>query len=388
MNLFVSAANSVASSGNVDAYAQSATFASNPTAANAIDIGTLIQNQSQLSATSKLATTNSTEYYSFNFQQGSAIKLAFNNTTQYPNANAVRVQLYNSSGSVLADNYGTSAQQQAYIELTSGVGLGAANGNYTVKVSVPPKQALTATQSYNLQLYSGTSYAQSYQTTAKLPSASSNSSNANSYGSNLNVYEAANAQSFSRSAYNSINQNALSATNIGWLSENKTSLSVLSQLTTADSADYYSFTFQQGSSAKFKFTNSTNTSDLRVQLYDVSGLHVIADNYGTAAQQTAFNDLTSSTGLNLKNEQYTVKVSYAPNADRGNTQTYNFALYSGLSYTQQDHTTASAQTYQNAILNGTVGSGSYNAGTAAASYLNDLSNGSTPDVMSALTAFV
>jgi hypothetical protein len=381
-NLFICAASSVSSSSSVLSYAQSATFSSTASQANALNIGNLVSNETQLYASSTITQGYSSDYYTFNFQQGSTIKLSPQNTTNSLLSIPLQAQLINSSGVVVADNYGTEAQKQAYEQLTSGEGFATANGQYTVRFAAPSGEPVTQPQTYNFQLFSGTSYNQSYQTTAKLPSTQGNSD----AGGNLNIFQSSQAQSYTRSTYNSINETANSAINLGWLSENKSALALYSQLSEADSADYYSFTFQQGDALKFNFNNQTNTSDLRYQLYDISGSHVIADNYGTAEQKANFQSLTTSNGYNIENGTYIVKVSFAPDANKTKTQTYNFNIYSGDSYASLYKTTASAQTVENAILSGTYQGGGYTAASAAASYLSNSAAGTAADIIGTLSA--
>jgi hypothetical protein len=121
-----------------------------------------------------------------------------------------------------------------------------------------------------------------------------------------------------------------------------------------------------------------------VQLLNVSGTQVLADNQGTAAQQAAYAQLTSSTGFTARTGQYIVNVAYAQGANKSKSQSYNFQLASGGVYTASYQTIAAPQTYANGLLTGTV-KGAYNAATAAASYLNSNSQGTTPDLFQTLS---
>ena len=162
-------------------------------------------------------------------------------------------------------------------------------------------------------------------------------------------------------------------------------MNVVSQLTNADNADYYSFTLQSGNNLKFGFDSkqTPNPKNLRVQLLDSSGLKVIADSGGTSAQQAAYTSLTTTNGLQAKAGGYLVKVTYAAGAPKANAN-YVFSLFSGTSFAAQYRTIASPQTFTNALLQGTVGDASSSSGMAA--YLATLANGGTTDtIMAALS---
>lgn len=321
---------------------------------------------------------NQADYYKFNLQ-GNSIKLALNNLT---NTTDLRVQLYDSKGNLLADSKGTEAQQTAYLNANSLLGLAAKSGDYSVKVSYAPISLKSLNQNYSLQLYSGTKFNASYQTTARVQA----SQTTHVAVDNTLTFATADAQSFSRQAFNQINSTALSAVNIGWLSANKSQLNVTSQVTAADQTDFYGFTFQQGSAIKLAFDNTTSTSNLRVQLLDVSGSRVLADSQGTTAQQAAYQQLTSSNGLSSRTGQYVVKVTYAAGANKSHTQNYNFQLSSGTSFSSTYQTVASAQTYGNYLLSG--GTGAYNPASAAAAYFNGNANGTLPDLFQSLSTLI
>jgi len=382
-NLFVTASASVVPSSNLQLYTQTSVLSSKPSADNALYVGNVAAGETELDVLSGLTATNRAEYFSFNFQSGNTIKLAFNNTTNALAAVPLRVQLLDKTGhTVLADSGGTDAQKLAYQKLTSGAGLGAANGQYLVKVSVQEGYAAGTLQSYDFQLFSGSAYGSIYKTTAQLPNANRVNS---TVGTSLNVFADYEAQLYSRQAYHTIGEKASDAVNIGWVSENKSALNAVSQLTSANSAQYYGFTLQQGSALKLAFANTTNTTGVRVQLLDISGTHVIADNEGTDAQKTAFTRLTSASGLQSKTGEYRVKVSYGQNADHAKTQNYNFQIYSGERYTSLYKTIASAQTYQNALLSGNTNVAGYSPQAAAVSYLDSLSKGTETDIFQTIS---
>jgi Bacterial pre-peptidase C-terminal domain len=356
----------------------------NATSANSTNIGTLVTNQSQLDVTSAVTPGNQSDFYTFNFQGKQPLKLAFDNLTQTDN---LRFQLLDSKGKVVADSAGTAAQQIAYVNLTTSKGLTAAAGQYSIRVNYAPISTKLNSQTYSIALYSGNVFTSSYQTNA----VAQTSINSPLPVDNTLTYATNDAQLFTRQAFNSIGETASSAVNIGWISQNKSSLNVLSQLTSADSADYYHFTLQQGNNLKLAFNNTTASATqtgVRVQLLDASGLHVMADSGGTTAQKAAYAALTSSTGVSANPATYTVKVTYGQGANKSATQNYNFQVFSGTSYSNSYETIASAQTYGNAILQGNPNVAGFNARSATASYLNSASTGSAPNILAALTTLV
>ncbi len=365
-NLFVSASSVVTPSSNLSVYTKTANLTAN-NASSPISIGQLNPG-TELSATTLANTQSPDSTYGFNVGQSGAISLNLNNTSI--TKAQLDVQLIDSQGNVVADNNGTQAQQNAYTELTSGAGLQAAAGQYTLNVGYAAGQDTNNAQTYNFQLNEGMVYNQVYST-----SVIQKTNNNYSVGSNLNVYADEQAQLFTRQEFNQIKATAASAINIGWLDKNVSSLAVSSELTSVDSADYYNFTLQQGNNFKLAFNNLTDSSALHVQVLDSSGLGVVADNQGTSAQQAAFAALTSDSGLNASPGQYIVKVSYANGASKSSNEVYGFQLYSGDSYTSLDKTTASPQTLQNLLLSG--GSQGYTPTSESASLLTDLSNGTT-----------
>lgn len=385
-NLFAAASDTVTPAGNIKTYTNSATLSG--TQASALNIGALDANQSELYASSQVNHTNQSAYYSFNFNSGSAIKFNLYNTTSPSLQQPLQVQLFDSSGKIVADSNGTEAQQEAYKKFDSGEGLSTANGKYTVKVTYAPGSYTTSAQKYNFQIYSGSTYNTQYKTTAGLPSSNTNGQ----VGQNIGIFADSQAKLFTRQEYHTIGETAdsTSSPSIGWLYENKAASDVISQLTHVDSVDYYNFTLQKGSNLKLSFQNQTNTAATRFQLLDPSGTYVIADNYGTDAQKKAFASLTSSAGLAAKPQNYAVKVTYAPGADTTNKQTYNFQLYSGNSYTNLYKFTASAETYQNAVQTGNAKVTGYNPKSAAVGYLNSQEAGSdtTVNLFSDLSLFI
>jgi hypothetical protein len=360
-NLFVTAAQSMSPSSNVQLYTRTATLAAQVagTPTQSTDVGQLTTNESELDVVSQATAAIPNSNYNFNVAQGGAVKLSFANSTDTAQLD---VKLVDSNGNVLADSQGTTAQQNAYTELTSGEGLQAAAGEYTVQVGYAQGQLQGSPQTYNFQLNEGTTYNTIYKTSATPPS----TSQTYSAGNNVSVYASSDAQLYTRQDSNSIDATASSAVNIGWLKANSTSLAVASRLTTSANVDYYSFTLQQGNDLQMSFNNTTSANAPHVQITDSTGTRVLADNQGTTQQQEAFTQLTSS-GLSATPGQYMVKVSYATGANRSQSQNYNFQLYSGTSYTTEDETQAEPESLQTFLLTG--GSLGYNSATAAASML-------------------
>ena len=334
----------------------------------ALAMSTVQQQGTSLQVNSQLTGSDPAEYYNFSMSTGNNIKLALDAGSS---SAAARVQLYNAKGNLVADSQGNSFQKAQYQALTSGDGLKATAGNYSVEVSYARGADTNKNVNYSLNLYSGSTYAVVYKSDVKAQPTDNTAAGS--------VTATSTAQLYSRQGYNQINATAASAVNIGWLAQDKSTLQVVSQLTNADNTDYYSFTLQSGNNLKFGFntTQTTNPSDIRVQVLDRSGMHVLADNGGTTAQQAAYKNLTTTNGMQAKPGGYVVKVSYAEHAPK-NTNYYVFNLYSGTSYAAEYKTVASPQTYGTALILGTVG------GTAAASgmasYLTAQTNGgSTPN---------
>jgi hypothetical protein len=342
-----------------------------------ISLTALQQQGTSLSVSSTLNTNEPAEYYNFSVSNSDNIKLAFASNA---NSSATRVQLYNSTGQVVADNQGTSYQRSQFAQLTSGTGLAATGSSYQVKVSYADGTTPTdAGTKYNFQLYSGTNYAVVYQTNAAVSTTTATALSS--------VTATTDAQGYGQTAYHTLNETAQTGVSIGYLKQDKTSLNVTSLLTQVDSTDYYNFVLQDGSNnLKLALSNLTDTSNpngVHLQLLDNTGARVIADNQGTAAQKAAFAELTSATGLTADPGTYVVKATYGQGVNKTSLLQYNFQFFSGTSYSASYKTTATAQTYQNAVLNGNI-AGGYSPAAAAASYLNDLSSGTTLDIMSAL----
>lgn len=343
-----------------------------------ISLTALQQQGTSLSVNSTLNATQPDDYYNFSLANSNNIKLAFNAAS---NSSSTRVQLYDSLGHLVADNRGTSFQQSQFTQLTSGAGLTSASGNYQIKVSYADGATPTdAGLNYNFQLYSGTNYAVVDQTNAKAPSSTS-------VTAAQSVKAAAGATLAAQTAYHTLNETAQSGVSIGYLTQNKTTLNVYSLLTPVDSTDYYNFILQDGSTniklSLSNLTSASNTTGIHFQLLDNTGAKVIADNQGTPAQQAAFTQLTSSSGLTATPGTYVVKATYGSGAAKSTNLQYNFQLFSGSTYSASYKTTASAQTYENALLNGNIG-GNYNTAAAAAAYINGVANGTTTDIISAL----
>jgi hypothetical protein len=363
-------------------YERNATNVLDATASDAVDLGTVTTNGDAAHVEGEVLEQNGSDYYKFNLN-GSSMKLAFNN---YTGSSTLRVRIYNSTGYPVADSQGTAAQQAAFTAMTSSSGYKTTAGEYTVQVTYGGTSDHSVPQKYGLSVFSGTQFTNMNEVVASAQTDSSQ----NVAVDNTMTYATSDAASYTTKAYNKLNATASTAVNIGWLSENKSALSVTSQLSEVDSTDYYSFTFEQGSALKLAFNNQTTAADatgVRVQLLDVSGTDVIADNEGTAAQQAAYASLTSSTGLDAQTGSYVVKVSYAADANKTQAQTYNFDLYSGDTYENMYATTASAQTFSNAYYSGTWASSlPYSSASAAASGVYSQMQDSLDGVLSVLAA--
>jgi hypothetical protein len=256
-----------------------------------------------------------------------------------------------------------------------------------VRVNYAATATKALAQNYSFSLYSGAEFSSSYQTNAVAQKSTSTILPVD----NTQTFATSDAQLFTRQNFNTIGDTATTGVTIGWLSQNKSRLDVQSQLTAADPADFYQFTLQKGDNLKLAFNNTTSlakATPVRVQLLDATGAQVLADSGGTTAQKAAYAALTSSTGLNAKPAQYVVKVAYAPGADHSKTQNYNFQVYSGSTYATSYQTIASAQTFGNAILTGNPNVTGFNPNAAAASYLQSFSQGTAPDIFSALSKLV
>ena len=327
-----------------------------------IKINALQQQGTALGVSSQLTPSDGAQFYDFSLYNSQNMKLAFNPASNSPSAH---VQIFDSTGHLVADNRGTISQQQNYGALTSGTGLAANPGTYVIGVSYTDPAQADKGQSlkYNFQFYSGTSYSVIYQNNvAPLPGDTSASGS---------VKAADNAQVFGKQSYHTINETAQSGVPVGYLNQNKTALDVTSLLTGVDATDYYSFVLQGNSNnLKLSLSNLTNakaTNGVHFQLLNAGG-QVVADNLGSVAQQEAFAKLTSKTGIPGTPGSYYIKATYADGTNKNTNLTYNFKLFSGTGYSALYRTSASAQTYQNALLSGNIGTG-FNAASATASYI-------------------
>jgi hypothetical protein len=343
-----------------------------------VNISTSSQQGTALNVTSQLTGGDSSEYYNFSLS-GTNLKLAFDAGSSTP---STRVQILNANGQIIADSRGNVYQKANYAAITSGTGLAATAGNYSVAVTYAPGANATKPISYNFQLYSGTNYAVVYKTKATAQAYDNTAAGSVSADTKAKLY--------TRSAYNSIGATAASAINIGWLQQNKSSLDVLSQLTNADSTDFYSFTLQQGNNLKFGFdsTQTPKPNNYHVTIYDGSGSYVVADNQGTAAQKAAYTSLTTTNGLTAKPGNYLISIGYAEGVTHSTGQ-YQFNLFSGTTYTAQYKTTASAQSYQNYALSGGTGTGAISSSAAIASYLSSSTGvGTIADLIASSTSTI
>jgi hypothetical protein len=291
-----------------------------------------------LEVSSKLTGSSTEEYYKFSLS-GSNIKLDL--TSQ--DKSSLRVVLYDNNGAVVADSGGNTYQKANYVKLTSGTGLTKDSGDYTVKVTYAATANTTEDAGYSFKLYSGNTYSVVYK--SKVEARPYDNTAAGS------VTAADDAELYTHTAYNKIVTSPAKAINIGWMKQDESMLDVYSQLTAADSTNYFRFTLQEGNNLKFGFKTSTTTdvSAIRVQLLDRSGTNLIADSHGTAEQREAYEKMTSTGGIEAETGQYVIKITYAEDAEKSDN-IYEFGLYSGSTYSAQYKTTASAQTYANALL--------------------------------------
>lgn len=331
---------------------------------DAVDIGDLnikkeetdtqeAQQSTSLQVSSKLTGSSTSQYYKFSLS-GADIKLDFK--AESP---STRVVLYDKKGKIVADSQGNVRQRANFIALTSGSGLSSKSGDYTLEIAYSKKADTTKDIKYGLKLYTGNSYEAVYKNVVQAPEYDTSI-----YGA---IESATDALLFAKSAYNKIDVTAATAITIGWMKQDESMLNVLSQLTKANHTNYYSFTLTEGDNLKFGF-NSKRTTDptqFQVQLLDATGIHVFADSHGTEAQKKAYDKFTSLDGLTAKAGNYVIKTSYAPDVFDRTTQTYEFGIFSGTTYSAKYTTTASAQTYANALLLGEVGGTARSSAIAA-----------------------
>lgn len=329
---------------------------------NSLELGTLKTDQTQLSATATLSRGNASHYYKFNLD-GDNLKIDLTSTY---GTQAVRIQLYNSSGKVVADSHSSNEiLKEAFDSLWSADGLKTKAGEYTIRATYAPTVSRSTNQTYILSLYSGTRFSTSYQTTAK----SQTSLNQKVTIDNTLTFTTTDAQEYSTQNVHYVGATIDDALNIGWLYENKSALKVASQLTNVSSSHYYLMTLQKGETLKMAFTNKTDTSEMRVRVTDPTGLVVYADSHGTAKQKEAYEQLVSSDGMAAKKGNYAFTISYADGANKTKSQSYDFYVYSGDHYKSLYETLAMTETVNTALLSGHLSSATVNTKAAAASYL-------------------
>ncbi|MFA6280015.1 MAG: hypothetical protein WC612_04410 [Bdellovibrionales bacterium] len=341
------------------------------------NLGTLTTDETELNVKAQVMRENPTHFYKFTLD-GSSIKMSFSNMT---GSSGLRVQLLNSSGKIVADNSSTAleALQTAYKSMSSSSGLNQNAGDYSIKVTFDAAQLRSVPQQYSISLYSGTRFSTSYQTVAKAQTSERQSALVD----DTMTFSLINAQAYETETAHAANETVLSAINIGWLYENKAALSVSSQLTDVCSAQYYSFTHQKGETLKLAFNNHTGTSKARVQLYDSSGTHLLADSHGTEDQQAAYAALSSSTGLDAPANPYVIKVSYVA-GERETRQIYDFKVFSGTSYDSLYSTAVGTESAKNALANGHL-TMNYSMKDSAVSYLMSMSQGDEISIMDTLS---
>jgi len=286
-------------------YKSESSHVKNATKDNAIDIGDLTQDSASdtgygtsLQVSSKLTGSDTTEYYDFTLT-GSNIKLDFSSDEK----KSTRIVLYNNLGNIVADSQGNAVQRAKYRSMTSGLGLSADSGTYTMEVTYSKRAEDTKDIDYVFKLYSGDTYASIYKNIVE-----AQAYDASAYGS---VTATSDAELYTASAYNKINTSAYDAITIGWLMADRDMLDVYSKLTNDDPTNYYLFTFEEGETLKFGLNSSTtnDANSLRVQLLDMTGTYIFADNEGTEAQKQAYKELTSHAGLFVNPGTFVVKVT-------------------------------------------------------------------------------
>ncbi len=343
----------------------------------ASNLGTLTTDATQLNARAQVMRENPTHFYKFTLD-GDSIKINFSNVT---GSSGLRVQLLNSSGTIVADSSSVASEalQEAYDDLSSSDGLDQEAGEYFVKVTFDTTSVRAVPQLYSIALYSGTRFATSYQTVGKAQSTE------RQYVliDKTMTFSLIDAQSYELKTAHAANETALSAINIGWLYENKAALSVSSQLTDVCSTQYYSFIHQKGESLKLAYNNHTGTSDTRVQLYDSSGTQLLADSHGTEDQKAAYAALASSDGLDAGAGPYLIKVSYGT-GERKTKQIYDFKVYSGTSYDALYKTAVGTESAKAALANGHLVM-KYSMQDTAVSYLMSMSQGEDVSIIDTLS---
>lgn len=363
-----------------DLYQRDVSLPLNATRADAADLGTLVKNSTQLDVKSRVSRQNATHFYKFALD-GNSMKLSFTNNT---GTSGLRVQVMNKLGRVIADNskYASQSLQEAFSTLNSPDGMDAKAGDYYVKVTYDTAQMRSTPQTYSLGLYSGTRFTASYQTTAK-PQTSSKQYLTED---DTMTYAMFGAEEFENKSTHIANETKADAINIGWAYENKTALSVSSLINSIAPTQWYVATLQKGDALKLAFNNHTNTSDLRVQLYDSSGTQLLADSHGTDKQREAYEALNSSSGIKAKENQYLIKVSYA-DGQKQDKQVYDFKLYAGGSYEKLYTTKVGVESLQSALSSGRLVPG-YNSKSVAAAYFSNVFEGGEVNIMQEISMYV
>ena len=86
----------------------------------------------------------------------------------------------------------------------------------------------------------------------------------------LNATASTSAQLLQQTKVNQLNATAKTAINAGTLTTNQTQLTINGAITQGNAFDYYTFNLE-GTSLKASFTNTTDSTDLRYQVYDTKG---------------------------------------------------------------------------------------------------------------------
>jgi len=365
------------STSNAKLYMRDATAKYNGTIADAINLGTLTTDSTQLDSFGQISRMSSDHFYKFTLD-GDNFKLSYLNTT---NSVSTRLQILDSSGTIIADSSTMATQelQDAYASVIESDGLDVEAGDYYVKITYEATVSRSDPQAYVLSLYSGTQFTTAYQTTTF----SQVSEDQNLPVDDTMVFSASDALQYGVDNVHLANETAATGINIGWLYENKSALAVTGQITNTVDEEYYSFTFQKGDALKMSFDNHTDTAELRVQLLNSTGTAIIADSEGTDAQQEAYAALLSSDGLEVNTGQYIIKVSYKAGENKTKDQIYDFKLYSGTCYDKYYETQATTETMETAILSGHF-TGEYNPATSLAAYLMAEANEEPIDIFEKL----
>lgn len=140
-------------------YQKSEVHSINSAASDAIDLGYLDKNKSQLVVQTTLTQADNSAYFSFNFRSGDQIQLSTNINK------GIRVQIYQASNNrLIADNYGNSTTKEAYADFTDKTGKSLKNGQYIVKLSYADSASKSSDLSGALTFSSGTTFVSRYKT--------------------------------------------------------------------------------------------------------------------------------------------------------------------------------------------------------------------------------